>query len=81
MQQLLAKHGITPELTESKTNSGIVTPSMWVLDDRLVALNAQIAPLAELFVRKHIFTRAEFVAFLDQNEGPRVPEASLLPLT
>lgn len=80
VQQLLATHGITPELTESKTNSGIVTPSTWVLDDRLVALNAQIAALAELLVEKRIFTRTEFVALLDQNEGPLVPEAFLLPL-
>jgi ATP-dependent Clp protease ATP-binding subunit ClpA len=80
VQQLLAKHGITPELTESKTNSGIVTPSTWVLDDRLVALNAQIAALAELLVERHIFTRDEFVTLLDQNEGPLVPEAFLLPL-
>ena len=80
VQQLLLKHGITAELTESKTSSGIVTPSTWVLDDRLVALNAQIAALAELLVEKHIFTRAEFVALLDQNEGPLAPEAFLLPL-
>lgn len=80
VQQLLTKHGITPELTESKTNSGIVTPSTWVLDDRLVALNAQIAALAELLVERHIFTRAEFVALLDQNEGPLVTGAFLLPL-
>jgi len=80
VQQLLVKHGITPELTESKTSGGIVTPSTWVLDDRLVALNAQIAALAELLVEKHIFTRVEFVALLDRNEGPLAPEAFLLPL-
>jgi ATP-dependent Clp protease ATP-binding subunit ClpA len=80
VQQLLSKYGITQELTESKTSDGIVTPSTWVLDDRLVALNAQIAALAELLVEKQIFTRAEFVALLDQNEGPLAPEAFLLPL-
>jgi hypothetical protein len=80
VQQLLTKHGITPELTERKTSSRIVTPSTCVLDDRLVALNAQIAALAELLVNRNIFTRAEFVASLDRNEGPLVPEAFLLPL-
>jgi ATP-dependent Clp protease ATP-binding subunit ClpA len=79
VQQLLSKHGITAELTQSKTSSGIVTPSSWVLDDRLVALNAQLAALAELLIEKRIVTRAEFVALLDQNEGPLMPEAFLLP--
>jgi ATP-dependent Clp protease ATP-binding subunit ClpA len=80
VQQLLTRHGMTPELTKSKTDEGIVTPSTWVLDDRILALNAQIAALAELLIEKHIFTRAEFVALLDQNEGPLVPESFLLPL-
>ncbi len=80
VQQPLSRHGITHELAASKTNSGIVTPSTWVLDDRLVALNAQIAALAELLIEKRIFTRADFVALLDRNEGPLVPEAFLLPL-
>lgn len=80
VQQLLSRHGVTPELTESKTSSDIVTPSTWVLDDRLVALNAQIAALAELLIEKRVFTRAEFVALLDRNEGPLVPEAFVLPL-
>lgn len=80
VQQLLSKHGITSELVESKTSNGIVTTSTWVLDDRLVGLNARIAALAELLIEKGIFTRAEFVASLDKNEGPVVPEAFLLPL-
>jgi len=80
VQQLLSKHGITPELTERKTSSGIVTPTTWVLDDPLVSLNAQIAALAELLIEKRLFTRAEFVSLLDRNEGPLVPETFLLPL-
>jgi hypothetical protein len=80
VQQLLSRYGITAELTESKTSSGIVTPSTWVLDDPLVALNAQIAALAELLIGKRIFTRAEFVSLLDNNEGPLAHEAFLLPL-
>lgn len=80
VQQLLSKHGITPELTEQKTSGAIVTPTTWVLDDRVVALNAQLTALAELFIAKGIFTRAEYVALLDQSEGPLVPEAFLLPL-
>jgi len=80
VQQLLSKHGITPELTEQKTSDGIITPTTWVLDDRVVALNAQITALAELLIAKRMFTRAEYVALLDQNGGPLVPEAFLLPL-
>jgi ATP-dependent Clp protease ATP-binding subunit ClpA len=80
VQQLLSKHGITPELAEQKTSGGIITPTTWVLDDRVVALNAQIAALAELLIAKRIFTRAEYVALLDMNEGPIVPETFLLPL-
>ena len=80
VQQLLSKHGITPELTEQKTADGIITPTMWVLDDRLVALNAQVTALAELLIAKRVFTRTEYVALLDQSDGPLVPEAFLLPL-
>jgi ATP-dependent Clp protease ATP-binding subunit ClpA len=80
VQELLSRHGITAELTEEKTKAGIITPASWVLDDRVVALNAQIAGLAELLIEKRIFTRAEFVSQLDHNDGPLVPEAFLLPL-
>lgn len=80
VQRLLAKHGVTPELTEQKTRGGIVTPTTWVLDDRVVALNAQVTALAELLIAKRIFTRAEYIALLDQSEGPLVPEVFLLPL-
>jgi Clp amino terminal domain, pathogenicity island component len=80
VQQLLSKHGITPELTENKTSSGIVTPTTWVLDDQLVSLNAQIAALAELLTEKRLFTRAEFVSLLDRSEGPLVPETFVSPL-
>lgn len=80
VQQFLSKHGITPELTEQKTSAAIITPTTWVLDDRVVALNAQITALAELLIAKGIFTRSEYVALLDQSEGPLVPEAFLLPL-
>lgn len=46
----------------------------------MVALNAQITALAELLIRKRLFTRAEYMTLLDQSEGPLVPEAFLLPL-
>jgi hypothetical protein len=80
VQQVLSKHGITLELTEEKTKAGIITPTTWVKDDEVVALNAQISGLAELLIKKGIFTGAEFVSLLDLNEGPMVPEAFILPL-
>ena len=80
VQQLLSKHGVTHALTENRTNSGIVTPTTWVLVDPMVSLNAQIAALADLLIAKRLFTRTEFVSLLDQNEGPLAPEAFLFPL-
>lgn len=80
VQRLLTKHGVSIELAESKTINGIITPTTWVKDDRVIALNAQVAALADLLIEKRIFTRPEFVALLDRYEGPMVPEAFLLPL-
>jgi hypothetical protein len=80
VQKLLAKHGVTAELVEGKTKNGIMTPTTRVVDDPAVALNAQLAALAELLIRKGLFTRFEFVALLDQHEGPLPAEAFLWPL-
>jgi hypothetical protein len=80
VQQFLSKYGITAQLTEERTKAGIVTPLTWILDDEVVALNAQVAALAELLMQKGIFTRPEFVFQLDHNDGPLVPEFFISPL-
>lgn len=78
--RLLLDRGITLGLAENKTRDGIITPTTGVLDDRVVSLNAQITALAEILIKKRLFTRTEFVAVLDQSEGPLAPDAFLLPL-
>jgi ATP-dependent Clp protease ATP-binding subunit ClpA len=79
-QQILLNHGITPESVESRIQEGIVTPTTIVLDDPLIKLNAQLTALAELLISKGIFSRSEFVAFLDQNEDPLMARTFLVPL-
>ena len=80
VQRLLADHGFTPALVEEKTKHEAITTSSRVLDDVVVALNAQIGAVAELFITKGLFSREEYVALLDQYEGPLPPQAFLQPL-
>jgi hypothetical protein len=80
VQELLSRHGITADLAEEKTKTGIVTPLTWVLDDDVIALNAQVAALAELLTEKGVFTRPELVSELDRHNGPLVPELFISPL-
>jgi ATP-dependent Clp protease ATP-binding subunit ClpA len=78
--QFLKKHGVLAETVEAATKAGIVTSQAVALDDPLLKLNAQLSALAELLTAKGVFTRHEFVALLDQNEGPVTPEVFLSPL-
>lgn len=80
VQRLLADHGFTPALVEEKTRHEAITTSSRVLDDGVVALNAQIGALGELFITKGLFSREEYVALLDQYDGPLPPQAFLQPL-
>jgi hypothetical protein len=79
-KQILLKYGFSPASVETKIKEGIVTPLTWVLDDSIIKLNAQLAAMAELLISKGAFKRSEFVAILDQNAGPIVPENFLAPL-
>jgi len=79
-KQILVKYGLSPASVEAKIREGIVTPLTWVLDDSITKLNAQLTATAELLISKGMFKRSEFVAILDQNAGPIVPEDFLAPL-
>ncbi len=78
--QILADHGLTAEVVESRIKEGIDTATSTVLDDPLFNLNAQLTALAELLISKGFFSRSEFVALLDQNEGPLTARTFLAPL-
>jgi ATP-dependent Clp protease ATP-binding subunit ClpA len=78
--QVLNKHGVVVDTVERATKAGIVTPQVVALDDPLLKLNAQLSAIAELLTAKGVFARHEFVALLDANEEPIMPEVFLLPL-
>jgi ATP-dependent Clp protease ATP-binding subunit ClpA len=79
-QELLLQHGITAESVEAKTKGGQITPSNFDWRDPIMRLNAQLSALADLLIEKRIFTRLEFVALIDQHEGPISCGTYLSPL-
>ena len=79
-KQFLAKSGLDAASIESATKGGIVTEQVSIFDEPISKLSAQLNALAELLLSRGVFTRTEFVALLDKNEGPITSDILLLPL-
>lgn len=79
-KRVLLNHGFHADDLWPKLEGGFVTPQSRVLDDAVVAFNARLVAIAELLIAKGVFSRAEFSALLDENDGPPVANTTMIAL-